>query len=585
MVKGKKFKKKGRPGKHAKTNKKIEKHYANRKARKTAAANDIENVRGRGMQEGVYGFIFMCSDQTKPECFKHCVFGLPLGRMEVVSRIGRGAKLFLFDTDLKLLYGIYQAESVGGLNLEPAAFGGAFPAQVKFEIYMHCLPLPESAFKHAIQENYTGKAKFRPELNFQQVKNLISLFVPAPELGSVPPENPYGTSTLLARAPPVMEARNVPPVGLPPAANQYGSMAHPVHPIPVMVGQPPNSQYGLARVPPFVQSQHVLPVVPHPQNEQYGMASHPSRAPPVMVYRRVQSVGHDSQNHQYRMTTHPCAPPLAANSRHIPPVGPASINAQYRPVMDSRPIPLVGPPNDQRGVPPHLAPALMKSQHVPPVAPPNNQYALTGHRAGVQPVMVPQHVPPVGPPPPNDQYGMAGHLAHAQPVTDSRIAPPFDPRPQNDLYGTAPHVAGVPQRTGSRTVPPALPPPNDQYYSADTHHACLPGSPVTPKGEIMSSGYRAVPAMVSRDRLPISDGQYRAPHLDHTVDLYSVSQPHAPAELQQNQMSNWTPTRGYEDPNMYADNLYRQAPEGANVSNAPGFSSAYSSLGSAQAYR
>ncbi|KAG8090610.1 hypothetical protein GUJ93_ZPchr0011g28329 [Zizania palustris] len=123
------------------------------------------------------GYIFMCSGTTKPECYMRRCLGLPRRRLDAVSRIRRGAALFLYDFDAKHLYGPYRADSDGGLDLVPGAFHGRFPAQVKFTIDGDFLPIPESSLRSAIKENYSN-GKFSPELALTQVEKLRTLFHP-----------------------------------------------------------------------------------------------------------------------------------------------------------------------------------------------------------------------------------------------------------------------------------------------------------------------------------------------------------------------------------------------------------------------
>eukprot|EP00262_Sarcandra_glabra_P007230 TRINITY_DN19903_c0_g1_i2.p1 TRINITY_DN19903_c0_g1~~TRINITY_DN19903_c0_g1_i2.p1 ORF type:complete len:416 (+),score=83.98 TRINITY_DN19903_c0_g1_i2:89-1336(+) len=122
------------------------------------------------------GMIFMCNSKTKKDCYRYNVLGLPASKKDVVAKIYKGMRLFLFDIDLKLMYGIYKAASPGGYNIEPKAFKSAFPSQVRFSVLNDCLPLAEEKFKAAIKENYYGKNKFNSELTPEQVKNLCKLF-------------------------------------------------------------------------------------------------------------------------------------------------------------------------------------------------------------------------------------------------------------------------------------------------------------------------------------------------------------------------------------------------------------------------
>ncbi|VFQ83511.1 unnamed protein product [Cuscuta campestris] len=157
-----------------------------------AAAHTTSEDEEKKGSKTLPGFIFLCNGRSKPECYQFRVFGLPLSKVDVVEKIKTGTKLFLFDFDLKLLYGVYEATSNGQVGLEPLAFGGKFPAQVQFRIYKGCLPLHETSFKHAIKDNYKG-SKFKQELDEHQVTHLTSLFRPLSEASSsaapIPPAN------------------------------------------------------------------------------------------------------------------------------------------------------------------------------------------------------------------------------------------------------------------------------------------------------------------------------------------------------------------------------------------------------------
>ncbi|XP_026412729.1 uncharacterized protein LOC113308475 [Papaver somniferum] len=180
------------------------------------------------------GFIFLCNAKTKPEIFKYSVFGLPLGKIYVVENINPGAMLFLFDVNLKLLYGVYKATSRGERDLEPAAFGGRFPAQVRFNIFRECLPLPESVFKHAIKENYHGGTKFQQKLSNCQAKKLFALFHPI----GCPTVSVLGAPP--RQSPPIEVYQNRQPSRLPPPNDPYASPAfHRGHGTP----PPPMSGY------------------------------------------------------------------------------------------------------------------------------------------------------------------------------------------------------------------------------------------------------------------------------------------------------------------------------------------------------
>ncbi|XP_021720840.1 uncharacterized protein LOC110688408 isoform X2 [Chenopodium quinoa] len=122
------------------------------------------------------GMIFMCSSETKKDCYRYKILGLPAGKKDMVMKIYKGMRLFLFDVDLRMMYGVYKAADPGGYNIEPRAFKSQFPSQVRFSILEDCVPLAEERFKQVLKDNYYTKNKFNCQLNSKQVKDLCKLF-------------------------------------------------------------------------------------------------------------------------------------------------------------------------------------------------------------------------------------------------------------------------------------------------------------------------------------------------------------------------------------------------------------------------
>ncbi|XP_024519511.1 uncharacterized protein LOC9629856 isoform X2 [Selaginella moellendorffii] len=130
------------------------------------------------------GFIFFCNDETMPEDFERCLFGLPRSFIDSVKGIRKGLPLFLYNYSNRCLHGVFEASSDGGLNIEPDAWinkdarsgvdVSRYPAQVRVRIRENRAPLEEDAFRPVLF-HYEAK-KFRLELSMSETAALLKLF-------------------------------------------------------------------------------------------------------------------------------------------------------------------------------------------------------------------------------------------------------------------------------------------------------------------------------------------------------------------------------------------------------------------------
>ncbi|TYH04341.1 hypothetical protein ES288_A09G290700v1 [Gossypium darwinii] len=226
-------------------------------------------------QEQLSGFIFMCNGRTKTQCYMYRVFGLPAGKLDVVEKIKPGMKLFLFDF-----------ENQAWNNL--LSMGGFLPRQVRFKIYSACLPLHESSFRCAIENNYQKGFKFKQELNKQQVGSLLLMFrpLPAPAPGSMQPmllqpvENQLRLTFSKDSFPQILESQKFQQTRL-----QQG-LCHPMD--PNVTGLQLNIQYH----------------VPFPEHHYFGSTENMGHSHPTVVKQVFLT-----QNHQYYKADvkQPCA--------------------------------------------------------------------------------------------------------------------------------------------------------------------------------------------------------------------------------------------------------------------------------------
>ncbi|KAB2015044.1 hypothetical protein ES319_D09G270200v1 [Gossypium barbadense] len=162
--------------------------------------------------------------------------------------------------------------------------------QVRFKIYSACLPLHESSFRRAIENNYQKGFKFKQELNKQQVGSLLSMFRPltTPVPGSMQPmllqpvENQLRLTFPKDSFPQILESQKFQQTRL-----QQG-ICHPM--------DPNVTGLQLSYVQPVSEPSDIQHHVPFPEQHYFGSTENMGHSHPTMV-KQV----YLTQNHQYYM--------------------------------------------------------------------------------------------------------------------------------------------------------------------------------------------------------------------------------------------------------------------------------------------
>ena len=131
----------------------------------------------------IRGFIFVCTEKNREECLKRKLMGTSRVYGPIVIRIRKGDLLFLNDLSSDALYGVFRATSDGGFNLEPDAWNGKYPYQVRFEVLGEIIKIENA--KNILQK--FGIKRNTP-LYGKKLLDFLDLFLPKPTLLDNPAE-------------------------------------------------------------------------------------------------------------------------------------------------------------------------------------------------------------------------------------------------------------------------------------------------------------------------------------------------------------------------------------------------------------
>jgi DNA modification methylase len=127
----------------------------------------------------IRGFLFACTSKTEAECFDRQLFGTGTAYGPIVIRVRKGDLLFLNNVSTNNLYGVYRATSDGAFNIQPDAWNGKYPYQVKTEVLGEKITLPSA-------KNILKKLKIRRNTPVfgKKLIDVLDLFTPKITLSS-----------------------------------------------------------------------------------------------------------------------------------------------------------------------------------------------------------------------------------------------------------------------------------------------------------------------------------------------------------------------------------------------------------------
>ena len=123
------------------------------------------------MSQNTTGFIFACTNSSQAECLQRMLFGTSRQYGAVAMRVKKGAFLFLLNLDSDLLFGVFRAVSDGKLNIEPDAWNGNYPYQVKVESLGDIVPVANA--KKLLKNMGISRSSV---IHGKAVRNLIGFF-------------------------------------------------------------------------------------------------------------------------------------------------------------------------------------------------------------------------------------------------------------------------------------------------------------------------------------------------------------------------------------------------------------------------